>query len=130
MKYNFVYTLGTVLIAGGVVSAQAQGALPGTNPATNQSGKILTTRPLGTLPGVESAQEIAGSGTSPGGQLPGTGVQNGQGESTPLYGRLPGTGAPNVKLGGASPNDNAHPRADASASLGGGIKFAEASQRH
>jgi len=128
MKCNFVYTLETVLIAGAMVSAQAQGALPGTNPATNQSGKVWTTRPLGTLPGIESAQEIAGSGTSPDGQLPGTGVQKAQSVSTVLYGRLPGTGTPDVKLGGASPNDNAHPRADANASLGGGRKFAKASQ--
>jgi len=90
VKNKFVYVATVALMANGMIFAHALGDLPAAKEGKQQSGSAVNSN--STLPGVVSAQQTQNAGTSPKGQAPGTGVQNGQvGNASPNSISLPGT---------------------------------------
>jgi hypothetical protein len=86
MKSKILRLLTTVLMVGGMLFAQEQGALPGSKKGTNERGWISAADSGSKLPGVAALQNTEDLRTGPA-----TGTQNGQSGGT-LTGRdlLPG----------------------------------------
>ncbi len=93
MKNKFVYIASVALMASGMVFAQAQGYSLASKESEMQIGSAAPTNLNNMLPAVSGVRQTPNAGTSPKGETPGTGVQNGQrGSASPDSSSLPGTG--------------------------------------